>query len=1099
MKATKIITIIAALIATTAAWATDYNVATDSALRAAIQTDGANIIVTADIDLSNSTLSIAAGTTVTIDLGGHTLDRRLTSRGEGGGQVITVRSGATLNLSNGTLKGGWGGHAGGLSNEGGTANLTDVIITGCSGDDNGGGICNLSGGTLTMTGGSITNNTCYDHGDPAGGGGMFNAEGATATLTGVTITGNEDVLCGGGGICNYGTLNLDGCTIRYNTARTSGGGIWGIYRNNLKMQGANIITDNVAGGVPSNLFLKARCLITLTGSIAGSQIGVTLESVPETFTKEYGTHHHGVDPHTFFTCDRPEFNIIDFAAYEEEVMLKEAVLPAGTVPYIERSWDSENKKVVSTVKTLTTNIGFNDTPTSETQYKILSSSDSYVDLGTANSMLHEYYVVRDEEVSIQTLYIRGPNVHIILCDKAKFEVTNEINVRGDTTLYIHAQSAGSAMGKLTSGGGIGGNMSGNVGGNIVIHGGDFDLQGAYNCAAIGGHYNTGSNITIFDGRIYATGGGCAAGIGGGGLCDNYGNITIYDGTIEATGEAAIGGGQGCQNGNLTIWGGNIKATGRSESAGIGVSQDGYDYGAGTITVNGGYIRAYGDQYGAGIGGGDGVRGGTLNVNGGHVEAYGGTDAAGIGGGEGGNGGIVNITGGYVYAEGNDNGAGIGGGEDGAGANVTITGGVVIAKAGTGGDEDHPCAIGRGSDADNSDGQLTFADNLGVFITTNLYRSVKANRVSDCRDNQYVKINQCAHGDTIYTDNGSSVGVECRYCYSNTGTMPYTFKANGNWNDGSNWFSSFMPHEGNDVAVKARATIPNNCIANVGNIDMQDGGSITIADGGQLFATNSVPVTVEKSIPAGGWQAIAPPVKDAAVSTLASGTYDLFRYDEPTATWENQKSHGDFALRPGLGYIYRRADAMTAAFSGTTIAGRDTTALVRTPASGDLAGFNLVGNPYPHQVSLDRDYYALDPDGTWSVRPASTPLAVGQAALVYISSSRDTIFFTPGAVPPAKHTVLPPLPKGLQLGAFSDYYEDSECSEYSGQRLFAYIVDNQIIVTLPGRLEAYDVMGRRLFIRELSSFPTSLPTELFPGTGVYVLLLDGKSQKIVIKN
>jgi len=43
----------------------------------------------ANIDLSNSTLEIPASSTVTIDLGGFTLDRKLTKRGEGGGQVIT--------------------------------------------------------------------------------------------------------------------------------------------------------------------------------------------------------------------------------------------------------------------------------------------------------------------------------------------------------------------------------------------------------------------------------------------------------------------------------------------------------------------------------------------------------------------------------------------------------------------------------------------------------------------------------------------------------------------------------------------------------------------------------------------------------------------------------------------------------------------------------------------------------------------------------------------------------------------------------------------------------------------------------------------------
>jgi hypothetical protein len=771
-----IATLLAALICTTVIWA-QTNVSSDDELRTAIQTNGANITVTADIDLSNSTLSIASGTTVTINLGGHTLDRKLKWRGEGGGQVITVREGATLNLSNGTLKNGWGGNAGGLSNESGTVNLTNVNITDCVGDDSGGGICNL-GGTLTMTGGSITNNTCYDHGDPAGGGGLFNAEGATATLTGVTITGNEDMVCGGGGICNYGTLNLDGCTITGNKARTVGGGIWsGNEKHLLRMQGANIITDNTAAGVSSNLFMLERRWITLTGSITGSRIGITLDVAPNQFTNGYATYHNGEDPNTFFTCDRPETEYLDLipnephVLYVGEIILKKKDLD-GKVPYIERSWDSENQKVVTTVKTLTEEIGFNDTPTNETQYKKLPSSpETYLTLGTEGSELHEYYVAEGDELNIYALDIEGPNVHIILRDSAWLHLKNDIGVEPGNTVYFHAQSTGSFMGKLTAGSGIGGEIV-DDGANIEIHGGNFDVQGNYSCAAIGGKYTTNGDITIYDGHIKATvgdDGGGAAGIGSGYGCQDYGNITIYGGKIEATGSAGIGGGSSCENGKLTIWDGAITAHGQGESAGIGSNQYSGDYGAGTITINGGYIRAYGDSHGAGIGGGDGIRGGTLNVNGGRVDAYGGTDAAGIGGGEGGNGGIVNITGGYVYAKGNDNGAGIGGGEDGNGADVTINGGVVIATAG--GDQ-HAIGAGSGGDDNNS---LSFADNLGVFITENLSRSQKANRVSDCRNNKYVRITDCAHGGATATivDGEKHDISSCKWCYI-TGDEAHTF-------------------------------------------------------------------------------------------------------------------------------------------------------------------------------------------------------------------------------------------------------------------------------------------------------------------------------------
>jgi hypothetical protein len=183
-------------------------------------------------------------------------------------------------------------------------------------------------------------------------------------------------------------------------------------------------------------------------------------------------------------------------------------------------------------------------------------------------------------------------------------------------------------------------------------------------------------------------------------------------------------------------------------------------------VSGGYVYAEGGKYAAGIGSGcenssSGSHGGTLTVTGGYVEAHGGEDGAGIGGGEDSDGATVNISGGEVRAYGNDYGAGIGGGEDGNGGNVTITGGIVIAESG--GDQR---AIGAGYGSDNH-GSLSFADNMGVFVTTNLYRSVRENRVKDCRNFAYVRINQCAHGGaTIAIVSGEKHSVTgCDYCYA----------------------------------------------------------------------------------------------------------------------------------------------------------------------------------------------------------------------------------------------------------------------------------------------------------------------------------------------
>ena len=88
-------------------------VTTEAELRSAVQTDNAQIQFANDIDIANL-LEIKDSRTITIDMNGFTLDRGCTSRGS---QVIVIRTGSTLNLSNGTLTGGWGGNGGAIDIE----------------------------------------------------------------------------------------------------------------------------------------------------------------------------------------------------------------------------------------------------------------------------------------------------------------------------------------------------------------------------------------------------------------------------------------------------------------------------------------------------------------------------------------------------------------------------------------------------------------------------------------------------------------------------------------------------------------------------------------------------------------------------------------------------------------------------------------------------------------------------------------------------------------------------------------------------------------------------------------------------------------------
>ena len=187
-------------------------VTTETELIAAVQTNNAQIQFANDISTS-SLLEIKNSRTITIDMNGFTLDRGCTSRGS---QVIVVRTGSTLNLSNGTLTGGWGGNGGALDIETGTTvNLTDVIVTGNYADDRGGGISNS--GTLTMTDCVLSNNISRDNVENKGGGGLFNYANCTATLTNVTISDNLAYRYGGG-IRNEGTLTIIECAVSIATS-----------------------------------------------------------------------------------------------------------------------------------------------------------------------------------------------------------------------------------------------------------------------------------------------------------------------------------------------------------------------------------------------------------------------------------------------------------------------------------------------------------------------------------------------------------------------------------------------------------------------------------------------------------------------------------------------------------------------------------------------------------------------------------------------------------------------------------------------------------------------------------------------------------------
>ena len=149
----------------------------------------------------------------------------LSVNGGGTSRVFYLHGGSAA-LSGLTITGGHDGSGGGVDNNGGTLTLTGVTISHSSASTFGGGLFNTNGGTATLTNCTISGNSANF------GGGVNNYVSpqrlalSTMTLTNCTVTGNSATLGYGGGLANiYGTVALTGTTISGNSAHNGAGGL----------------------------------------------------------------------------------------------------------------------------------------------------------------------------------------------------------------------------------------------------------------------------------------------------------------------------------------------------------------------------------------------------------------------------------------------------------------------------------------------------------------------------------------------------------------------------------------------------------------------------------------------------------------------------------------------------------------------------------------------------------------------------------------------------------------------------------------------------------------------------------------------------------
>ena len=281
----------------------------------------------------------------------------------------------------------------------------------------------------------------------------------------------------------------------------------------------------------------------------------------------------------------------------------------------------------------------------------------------------KWYVMSNSVTVSSRITVTG-TVNLILCDGATLTASKGITVNSGNTINIYAQIGGT--GELNAGSdlnvaSIGGGARYQSSGTVNIHGGKITATGGSNASGIGGALDGGNGeVNIYSGNVTARGKNYAAGIGGYSK-KSGGTVNIYGGTVNASGSqygtTGIGiGGTNPGNCVVHIYGGEVTATSEKAAAGI----------QGTVTIDGGTVTATGgvsdsiSSFGEETYSSNGISG-TVTINGGTVSATGGNVT-----------GEITNFGGNIYAC------------NGIGGTVTINGGTVTATGGshTGNFENH---------------------------------------------------------------------------------------------------------------------------------------------------------------------------------------------------------------------------------------------------------------------------------------------------------------------------------------------------------------------------------------------------------------------------
>ena len=152
---------------------------------------------------------------------------------------------------------------------------------------------------------------------------------------------------------------------------------------------------------------------------------------------------------------------------------------------------------------------------------------------------------------------------------------------------------------------------------------------------------------------------------------------------------------------------------------------------------------------------------------------------------------------------------------------------------------------------------------------------------------------------------------------------------------------------------------------------------------------------------GGYYLISSPVsmiRPTEENGFLTETYDLYRFDQAQEgeEWRNYEAK-HFNIASGKGYLYASQENTTLTFTGVPYTGNGTVELSfdeNNTWGAENYFWNIVGNPFGQTAYIDRDFYAMNEDGSEIMTDASNgAVEAMQGFFVIAEEDGETLTFS----------------------------------------------------------------------------------------------------------